>query len=204
MKEQGVSYFRDFHYEVLSDWSANGQLVDPKTINWKAVAASKSLPTFRVRQQPGPWNSMGEMKFEMPNDFGIYLHDTPLKEKFAGDRWISNGCVRLEDYRRFAGWVFGRVPLKTSQPEQYLPLPKPVPIYLTYLTVAATPQWRDLPPGSLRVRRAGHAADVSAASEVRVDVLSPAVGSSEYAVDRQGFALSSAAPWSARTSSGRG
>ena len=57
---------------------------------------------------------MGEMKFEMPNDFGIYLHDTPLKEKFAGDRWISNGCVRLEDYRRFAGWVFGRMPQPTS------------------------------------------------------------------------------------------
>ena len=51
---------------------------------------------------------MGKMKFEMPNDYGIYLHDTPLKEKFAGDRWISNGCVRLEDYRRFATWVFGR------------------------------------------------------------------------------------------------
>ncbi len=63
-----------------------------------------------VRQQPGPWNSMGKMKFEMPNDYGIYLHDTPLKEKFAGDRWISNGCVRLEDYQRFARWVFGYVP----------------------------------------------------------------------------------------------
>ena len=54
---------------------------------------------------------MGNMKFEMPNDFGIYLHDTPQKELFAeDDRWISNGCVRLEDYRRFATWVFGRVP----------------------------------------------------------------------------------------------
>jgi L,D-transpeptidase YcbB len=139
VKEQGLSYFRNFHYEVLSDWTANAQEVDPKTINWKKVAASKSLPTFRVVQQPGPWNSMGEMKFEMPNDFGIYLHDTPLKEKFAGDRWISNGCVRLEDYRRFAGWVFGRMPAESSQPEQYIPLPKAVPIYLTYLTVAATP-----------------------------------------------------------------
>lgn len=139
VKEQGVSYFRDFHYEVLSDWGANSQLVDPKKINWKSIAASKKLPTIRVRQQPGPWNSMGEMKFEMPNDYGIYLHDTPLKEKFAGDRWISNGCVRLEDYRRFATWVFGRMPLETSQPEQYIPLPRPVPIYLTYLTVAASP-----------------------------------------------------------------
>jgi murein L,D-transpeptidase YcbB/YkuD len=138
VKEQGLSYFQNFHYEVLSDWGANATLVDPKEINWKSIASAKDLPTIRVRQQPGPWNSMGEMKFEMPNDYGIYLHDTPLKEKFAGDRWISNGCVRLEDYRRFATWVFGRMPQESSQPEQYLPLPRPVPIYLTYLTVEAT------------------------------------------------------------------
>jgi len=135
VKEQGLSYFRDFHYEVLSDWGADAELIDPKTINWKGVASGKVKPTMRVRQLPGPWNSMGEMKFEMPNDYGIYLHDTPLKEKFAGDRWISNGCVRLEDYRRFASWVFGRVPQPTSAREQYIELPRPVPIYMTYLTV---------------------------------------------------------------------
>ena len=76
---------------------------------------------------------MGAMKFEMPNDYGIYLHDTPLKEKFAGDRWISNGCVRLEDYRRFATWVFGYVP-QTSGREQRIELPRPIPVYLTYFT----------------------------------------------------------------------
>ena len=135
--EQGLSYFKNFHYEVLSDWGANAQMVDPKTINWKAISRSKKLPTIRVRQEPGPWNSMGEMKFEMKNDYGIYLHDTPLKEKFNGDRWISNGCVRLEDYRRFAGWV--GVPADAPGLEQYIPLPRPVPIYLTYLTVAASP-----------------------------------------------------------------
>ena len=135
--EQGLSYFKNFHYEVLSDWGANAQMVDPKTINWKAISRSKKLPTIRVRQEPGPWNSMGEMKFEMKNDYGIYLHDTPLKEKFNGDRWISNGCVRLEDYRRFAGWV--GVPADAPGAEQIIPLPRPVPIYLTYLTVAASP-----------------------------------------------------------------
>ncbi len=137
VKEQGLSYFKNFHYEVLSDWGANSHPVDPKEINWKAIASSKKLPTIRVRQQPGPWNSMGEMKFEMKNDYGIYLHDTPLKEKFNGDRWISNGCVRLEDYRRFAGWV--GVPAYAPGAEQIIPLPRPVPIYLTYLTVAASP-----------------------------------------------------------------
>ena len=80
---------------------------------------------------------MGEMKFEMPNDYGIYLHDTPHKELFDDqNRWVSNGCVRLQDYQRFAGWVFGgRVPQPTSQREQVFELPRPVPIYMTYLTV---------------------------------------------------------------------
>ena len=139
VKEQGLSYFNDFHYEVLSDWSVNRRPIDPKSINWNAIASGKLKPTIMVRQQPGPWNSMGAMKFEMPNDFGIYLHDTPLKEKFAGDRWISNGCVRLEDYRRFGSWVFGRMPEPGPLPEQVIPLPRPVPIYMTYLTVAAGP-----------------------------------------------------------------
>jgi murein L,D-transpeptidase YcbB/YkuD len=83
---------------------------------------------------------MGAMKFEMPNDFGIYLHDTPHKELFAGDqRWVSNGCVRLEDYRRFASWVFNDPPRATTAREQSFELAKPVPVYMTYLTVAADP-----------------------------------------------------------------
>ncbi len=136
VREQGLSYFDDFHYEVLSDWSGNGRVIDPKTVNWKAIASGKQKPNMLVRQLPGPWNSMGNMKFEMPNDFGIYLHDTPVKELFAkDDRWISNGCVRLQDYRRFATWVFGRMPQVTSSREQRIDLPRPVPIYMTYLTV---------------------------------------------------------------------
>jgi murein L,D-transpeptidase YcbB/YkuD len=137
VKEQGLSYFQSFHYEVLSDWSGNARVIDPKNVDWKAIGSGKVEPTVLVRQLPGPWNSMGEMKFEMPNDYGIYLHDTPVKELFAKeDRWLSNGCVRLEDYRRFASWVFGRAPQPTSAPEQILELPRPVPIYMTYLTVA--------------------------------------------------------------------
>ena len=140
VKEQGLSYFDSFHYEVLASWAPGAPKVDPASVDWKAIAAGKKAPSVLVRQQPGPWNSMGEMKFEMPNDFGIYLHDTPVKELFAKqDRWISNGCVRLEDYRRFASWVFGGMPQPTSAPEQLIALPRPVPIYMTYLTVAASP-----------------------------------------------------------------
>ena len=136
--QQGPAYLKNFHYEVLSDWSGSARVLDPNTIDWKQVAAGKS--GIRVRQLPGPWNSMGGMKFEMPNDYGIYLHDTPHKELFdKDDRWLSNGCVRLQDYRRFASWVFGREPRLASQWEQDIQLPKPVPIYMTYLTVAPGP-----------------------------------------------------------------
>ncbi|HET9811269.1 MAG TPA: L,D-transpeptidase family protein [Sphingomicrobium sp.] len=136
--EDGLSYLKNFHYQVLSDWSANGHIIDPDTVNWKAIASGKKQPTIRVRQLPGPWNSMGEMKFEMPNDYGIYLHDTPHKELFDDKyRWVSNGCVRLEDYKRFATWVFGGVPQPSGPTEQRFELPQPVPVFMTYMTVLA-------------------------------------------------------------------
>jgi murein L,D-transpeptidase YcbB/YkuD len=140
VQAQGLAYLQNFHYEVLPDWTATARPIDPKSVNWRAIASAKTDPTIRVRQLPGPWNSMGEMKFEMPNDYGIYLHDTPHKELFDDDdRWLSNGCVRLEDYRRFATWVFGEMPQATSQREQQVDLPRPVPVYMTYLTVAPSP-----------------------------------------------------------------
>ena len=136
--QDGLSYLKNFHYEVLSDWSGNGQPVDPKTVNWKAIASGQQKPKVLVRQLPGPWNSMGNMKFEMPNDFGIYLHDTPHKELFReDDRWVSNGCIRLEDYKRFASWVFGGVPQASTSREQTFQVPQPVPVFITYLTANA-------------------------------------------------------------------
>jgi murein L,D-transpeptidase YcbB/YkuD len=139
VKEQGLSYFKNFHYEVLSDWGPNARIIDPKTVNWAAIRTGKIQPTVRVRQLPGPWNSMRNMKFQMPNDYGIYLHDTPHPELFAEtNRHLSNGCVRLEDYQRFARWVFGYVPHSATGVEHQFDLPRPIPVYMTYLTVAAS------------------------------------------------------------------
>jgi murein L,D-transpeptidase YcbB/YkuD len=136
--EDGLSYLKSFHYEVLSDWSGNGHVVDPKTVNWAAIRTGRQKPTVLVRQLPGPWNSMGNMKFEISNDYGIYLHDTPHKELFAkDDRWVSNGCIRLEDYKRFATWVFGGVPRASTSREQTFEAPRPVPVFITYLTANA-------------------------------------------------------------------
>ena len=130
----GMPYLKAKGYQVLSDWGENARLVDPKSINWKAVAGGQG--EVRLRQLPGPANSMGRMKFMFPNREGIYLHDTPDKEKLTeASRLFSGGCVRLEDAPRLGRWMFGRA-LKPAgaRPEQKVMLNQPVPVYLTYLT----------------------------------------------------------------------
>jgi murein L,D-transpeptidase YcbB/YkuD len=137
--KEGLKYLTDRDYEVLSDWSENPQVLDPATIDWQAVADGKL--DVRMRRGPGPWNSMGEMKFNMPNDFGIYLHDVPDFEHDLfkkDDRWISNGCIRVEDAHRLAKWLFGDVPHPSGTPEENVDIPDPVPVYVTYLTAEAT------------------------------------------------------------------
>jgi murein L,D-transpeptidase YcbB/YkuD len=132
----GTSYLVDRRYEVLESWEADAQIVDPASVDWAAVAAGKT--EARVRQLPGGTNSMGAIKFMMPNEYGIYLHDTPSKTLFAGEeRWVSNGCVRLEDAGRLARWIFGGQPRPTHPDrEDHLQLYEPMPVYITYLTAA--------------------------------------------------------------------
>lgn len=137
--KQGLTYLRERRYEVLSDWSDEASAIDPATVDWPAVAAGRTV--IRVRQLPGGGNSMGQVKFMMPNDFGIYLHDTPNKALFAAeDRWISNGCIRVEDAQRLSAWLMGGLP-RAPDPDRPLrvDMPEPVPVFITYLTAAATP-----------------------------------------------------------------
>ncbi len=133
--KQGRAYFKSKGYEVLSDWSENAHIIDPMSINWHDVVAGRIQ--VRMRQKPGPANSMGRMKFMFPNRQGIWLHDTPEKERIEdAARLQSNGCVRLEDAARFARCLFnGRPPRpQGARPEQKVDLPQMVPIYITYLT----------------------------------------------------------------------
>jgi len=136
---QGVSYLTDREYQVLTDYGDNAQTIDPHTVDWQGVVDGRV--EVRLRRLPSPANSMGMMKFMLPNYFGIYLHDSPEKAHFTkNELWISNGCVRVEDYKRFARWLFnGRVPSGGDpKVEEEVNLPQPVPVYMTYLTAAAT------------------------------------------------------------------
>jgi len=135
--QQGVGYLKSHSYVVMTSYGDDGVQLDPTTVDWKAVAAGTS--TVAVRQLPGPGNSMGHLKFGFPNQWDVYLHDTPEKNLFElGGRTISNGCIRLEDAQRLGRWLLGRDPTpQSSEPEQHELLPSPVPIYVTYLTAQA-------------------------------------------------------------------
>jgi murein L,D-transpeptidase YcbB/YkuD len=117
--------------------NADGDMLDPAKVNWRAVASGSE--TVRVRQLPGLANSMGRIKIPFPNSSDLYLHDTPNKDLFAqDDRNLSHGCIRLEDAERLGRWLMGHEPETAStEPEQNVLLPKPVPVYVTYLTAQA-------------------------------------------------------------------
>jgi murein L,D-transpeptidase YcbB/YkuD len=135
--EQGLGYLKSHGYQVMPADPSDDELLDPAKVDWRAVADG-SLQV-RVRQLPGPANSMGKVKFGFPNAYDIYLHDTPVKELFAqDDRTISHGCIRLEDAQRLERWMLDGAPrVAANSPEQNLQLPTPVPIYVTYLTAQA-------------------------------------------------------------------
>lgn len=121
---------------VLSpDWQTTKK-VDPATVDWSAIVDGRE--SIWVRQLPGGGNMMGDVKFMLPNEMGIYLHDTPDKSLFQrADRRLSSGCVRVEGADRLARWLFGRQILEgDSEPDRRIDLPEPVPVFVTYLTVS--------------------------------------------------------------------
>jgi murein L,D-transpeptidase YcbB/YkuD len=95
----------------------------------------------RIRQKPGPKNSLGLVKFLFPNSFNIYLHDTPDDQLFAKDvRAFSHGCIRLEKPAEFAQWVLGwtadsvESAMNNEPNNKAVRLPTKIPVFIVYFT----------------------------------------------------------------------
>ena len=120
--------------------------VDPTHIDWRQADSTK----LRFRQDPGPQNALGLLRLDMPNEHGVYMHDTPMKPLFnQRGRAFSAGCVRVQDVFALAEWV-ARYELGWEQPGRVqevldagrpldLNLTRPVPVYFTYITAWAEP-----------------------------------------------------------------
>jgi len=133
--KRGVSYLKAAHYETVAAFGGDKEeAIDPKTIDWKAVAAGTA--DAHIRQLTGPNNMMGKMKFGFVNDYGIFLHDTPHKDLFVkAKRNLSLGCVRVERPQDLAQWLFGHTPpVPGDDAEQNVRIDQGVPIYISYMT----------------------------------------------------------------------
>jgi len=86
------SYLQDHNMTLLK----GGKAVDPSTVDFNKY--SKNNFPFTIRQEPGPNNALGQVKFIFPNKYAVYLHDTPSKSFFEKtDRAFSHGCVRVHN-----------------------------------------------------------------------------------------------------------
>ena len=97
--------------------------------------------TRRIRQKPGPKNSLGFAKFLFPNDFNIYLHDTPSRELFDKDvRAFSHGCIRVQKPGELAQWVLGwsaeqvQSAMDSDKDNVSVKVPEKIPVYIMYGT----------------------------------------------------------------------
>ncbi|PQQ32768.1 L,D-transpeptidase [Photorhabdus luminescens] len=146
-------YFQRGGYVIFSNWRADASVIDPYTIDWNVITPA-NFP-YRIWQAPGPTNSLGRYKFNMPNSEAIYLHDTPNHNLFNKDiRAISSGCVRINKASELAnmllgdvGWTQNKVANTVKQGNTvYVNIPQRIPVYLYYLTAwvdeQGIPQYR--------------------------------------------------------------
>ena len=134
------SYLTRNGFQMLRGWGDDAPAVDPAALSDEALFSSR----FRLRQLPGPNNALGRVKFMFPNDYNIYLHDTPARLLFdEANRAHSHGCVRVADPRALAEFVLHdradwpedriRTALEAGRRTRATVRPG-VPVYLVYLT----------------------------------------------------------------------
>ncbi len=136
-----AGYLAKHNYELTS----NGRRVLPIT----AANIARIGTSVMVRQKSGDDNSLGKVKFLLPNPYDIYLHDTPSRSLFNRNRRdFSHGCVRLGDPMAMAKYVLSSQPVWTDSKiteamnagvERYVRVPRPIPVLVVYQTAVVEP-----------------------------------------------------------------
>lgn len=143
------SYLRDNGIRVFNGWGHDAEEIAPETVDWSTLG--NGIRRLRLRQDPGPDNALGTMKFMFPNSHNVYLHDTPARELFTHEkRMFSHGCIRVSDPRGLAWFLlqddrreFSEQGLSTLIAEgkrKVLLLEEPIPVHILYRTVSIDPR----------------------------------------------------------------
>ncbi len=122
--------------EIVPKLASNPGYLEAQNMEWYNDGGTR-----RIRQRPGDKNSLGLVKFLFPNNFNIYLHDTPAKALFQQtDRAASHGCIRLEKPAELAQWVLGwdatrvQSAMNGSDDNKQIKVAPKIPVYIVYFT----------------------------------------------------------------------
>ena len=130
--------------ENLKVYDLKGNAVDARTIEWSRYL-TRGFP-YVLRQDAGPDNALGRIKFMFPNPYHVYLHDTPSKSLFGrNSRALSHGCIRVQSPLDLGRMILANDPGNTvsnaridqileSGKTTGLSLKKPLPVFLLYIT----------------------------------------------------------------------
>jgi murein L,D-transpeptidase YcbB/YkuD len=135
-------YLSRLNISVYRGWGADRQKVDPLDVDWSSL--NRNNFPYQLVQEPGPQNALGQVKFMFPNQYDVYLHDTPGRGLFTrSERSFSSGCIRVEQpfdlaQRLLAGspdWSREKIDRVVSEAEpRTVLLPEPVPVHIQYWT----------------------------------------------------------------------
>jgi murein L,D-transpeptidase YcbB/YkuD len=141
--KKAPGYLAQKNIKVFKDWSDNAKEIDPMLVSWSRVRASNL--GYKFRQEPGPLNPLGRIKFIFPNECEIYLHDTPARHLFGRVRRdFSHGCIRVEKpvelatylLRNKETWIQKKILAEIRKGKrQVVMLPEPVNVHIFYGTV---------------------------------------------------------------------
>jgi murein L,D-transpeptidase YcbB/YkuD len=144
------NYLKKNNMRIFKGWGPDAPELDATTIDWSNVS-KKDMNRYRVRQEPGPDNALGTVKLVFPNEYNVYLHDTPAHGLFTKEqRAFSHGCIRMARPAEMAAWVLGGAEkgwslarvneIISGRKRQVVVLDQPVPIYILYRTTHVDPK----------------------------------------------------------------
>ena len=136
------NYLKDKNIRVFENWEDGAREINPESIDWDTV--TKENFVYKLRQDPANSNALGRVKFIFPNEFSIYLHDTPARELFnKTKRTFSSGCIRIEKPMELAAylladnskWTFEKLTdALNSKKNRTILLSDPMNIHILYWT----------------------------------------------------------------------
>ncbi len=138
------NYLDTKHIRLFSSWQADAVELVPQSIDWSQVS-EKQIRRYKLRQDPGPWNALGVVKFVFPNKYNVYIHDTPARDLFdKTDRAFSHGCIRVREPKQLAEFLLADNDVRWTQEmigevidtaeRKVVRLQQLIPVHLVYQT----------------------------------------------------------------------